>query len=199
MLEHLLYSIITENTIIHSKNLSIMKKSLKLTALLLAATILFTSCIGSFRLSSKVLAWNKGVGDKWVNELVFLALNIIPVYPLASFADILVLNSIEFWTGTHPLAEEGATKTIKNAQGEAIQVTTNENGYTLSNGEKAVNLVYNENEQAWSAEAHGQSANLVKLNDDNTASLYVGDEVVAVSLDAEGLNAAYALVGYAAN
>ena len=176
-----------------------MKKSLKLTALLLAATILFTSCIGSFRLSGKVLAWNKGVGDKWVNELVFLALNIVPVYPIASFVDILVLNSIEFWTGTNPVAEEGATKTIKNAQGEAVQVTVTENGYTLSNGEAAVNLVYNENEQAWSAEANGQSANLVKLNDDNTASLYVGEEVVAVSLDAEGLNAAYALVGYASN
>ena len=62
-----------------------------------------------------------------------------------------------------------------------------------------MNLVYNETEQAWSAEANGQSANLVKINDDNTASLYVGDEVVAVSLDAEGLNAAYALVSYAAN
>lgn len=174
-----------------------MKKSLKLTALLLAATILFTSCIGSFRLSGKVLAWNKGVGEKWVNELVFLALNIVPVYPLASFADILVLNSIEFWTGTNPVAEEGATKTIKNAQGAAIQVTTNENGYAISNGEKAVNLVFDENEQVWSAEQNNQTTKLVKLNGDNTAQLYVGEEVVDITLDEQGINMAYLLANSA--
>ncbi|MBQ2127212.1 MAG: DUF3332 family protein, partial [Bacteroidaceae bacterium] len=46
-----------------------MKKTFKLSVMLLSATILFSSCIGSFRLTNKVKAWNEKVGDKWVSEL----------------------------------------------------------------------------------------------------------------------------------
>ena len=37
--------------------------------------------------------------SKWANEAIFLGLNIIPVYGFAYLADIVVFNSIEFWTG----------------------------------------------------------------------------------------------------
>lgn len=179
-----------------------MKKCFKLTALLLAATILFSSCIGSFRLTNNIKDWNEGVSNsKFVNELIFVALHIVPAYPLAIFADALVLNSIEFWTGKSALAEAGETKTVKNSQGEEVQVTTTENGYTLTNGEEAVNLVYNEEEQTWSAQQENQTTNLIKLNGDNTADLYVGDEVVEVTLDAQGINMAYIMAnnGFASN
>ncbi len=39
---------------------------------LLCSCIAFTSCIGSFKLSNKVLSWNKQVSNsKFVNEVVF--------------------------------------------------------------------------------------------------------------------------------
>lgn len=174
-----------------------MKKSFKLTALLLAATILFTSCIGSFRLTNNIKDWNEGLGNKWVNELVFIGLHIIPAYPLAIFADALVLNSIEFWTGKSAIAEAGQTKMMKNSQGEEVAVTTTENGYAISNGEQAVNLVFDENEQVWSAEQNNQRTKLVKLNGDNTAQLYVGEEVVDITLDEQGINMAYLLANSA--
>ena len=56
-------------------------------------------CYGSFSLVTKAYKWNGTLGDKWVNEAAFLALNIIPVYSVASFIDIIFLNSGEFWTG----------------------------------------------------------------------------------------------------
>ena len=46
-----------------------MKKTMKLSAWLLAATIFFSSCIGSFQLTNKVFDINKSIGSKWVNEL----------------------------------------------------------------------------------------------------------------------------------
>lgn len=170
-----------------------MKKTFKLTALLLAATILFTSCIGSFRLTNNIKDWNEGIGNKWVNEVVFLAMHIVPVYPIAIFADAVVLNSIEFWTGKSALAEAGQTKTIKNAQGEEVQIATTENGYAITNGESEVNLVFDEKENVWSAQSNGQTTKLVKLNGDNTAQVYMGEEVVDITLDAEGINTVHML------
>ena len=171
-----------------------MKKHFKLTALLLSATILLTSCIGSFGLTNKVLDWNKSVGDKFVNELVFIALHIVPVYEISIFIDAVVLNSIEFWTGDNLVAEPGETKVVKNSAGEEVQIVATENGYTVSNGETAMNFVFDKEQQIWSAEYNNQMTNLVKLNADNTAQIFVGEDVVDVNLDAEGINMAYMLM-----
>ena len=42
-----------------------------------------------------MLEWNDQIGGKFVNELVFIAFWILPVYELSAMADILVINSIE--------------------------------------------------------------------------------------------------------
>mgnify|MGYP000051424745 FL=1 len=80
-------------------------KKFKTTAIcaILSGSLLFSSCIGSFGLWNGLKDWNQGVGTKFVNEIVFLAFNIIPVYGVAYLADILVLNSIEFWSGSNPV------------------------------------------------------------------------------------------------
>ena len=58
-----------------------MKKTYLSVALvcLLSASILGSSCIGSFQLTNKLLTWNKQIGNKFVNELVFFAFWILPV------------------------------------------------------------------------------------------------------------------------
>lgn len=171
-----------------------MKKHFKISALLLAATIVLSSCIGSFRLTNNIKDWNEGLGDKFVNELVFVALHIVPVYPIAMFVDGVVLNSVEFWTGDNPVAEVGETKVVKNSNGDEIEIVAIENGYSLSNGETAMNLVFDKEQQLWSAEYNNQVTKLVKLNGDNTAQLFVGDGEVNISLDAQGMNMAYMLM-----
>lgn len=171
-----------------------MKKHFKLTALLLTATIVLSSCIGSFRLTNNIKDWNEGLGNKFVNELVFIALHIVPVYEIAMFVDGVVLNSIEFWTGNNLVVEPGETKIVKNSQGVDVQVTANENGYTISNGETAMNLVFDAENQVWSAEYNNQVTDLVKLNGDNTAQLYVDGDAVNVTLDAQGVGYAQMLL-----
>jgi hypothetical protein len=44
--------------------------------------------------------------DQWGRELTFVGLYIIPVYPFCTFADLFVVNSIEFWSGENPVSGE---------------------------------------------------------------------------------------------
>ncbi|MBO7231525.1 MAG: DUF3332 domain-containing protein [Bacteroidaceae bacterium] len=168
-----------------------MKKTFKFTALLLAATIMFSSCIGSFQLTNKMKQINENIGDKWVNELVFAACCILPVYEICLFVDAIVFNSIEFWTGKKALANKGEKKIVKNNEGKNVEITAMENGYNLTDGVSAMNLVFDEETQIWSAEYNNQTTNLIKIVDDNNAQLFLLDgSVMDVTLDAEGINMA---------
>jgi hypothetical protein len=81
---------------------------LKKTLIALAAglSLTFTSCIGPNNAFNSVGSWNSRLSDsKFLNELAFLGLNIIPVYGLALFGDYLIFNSIEFWGGENPISK----------------------------------------------------------------------------------------------
>lgn len=128
-----------------------MKKRFFSVALIvtLASSLMFTSCIGSFRLTNKVLTWNKQVGSKFVNELVFVAFWILPVYELSAIADLLVLNSIEFWSGNNPV--QASTKTIDGKNGRYI-VKCDKNGYTITNtnDKSVVKFNFDATDNSWS-------------------------------------------------
>lgn len=117
----------------------------------LAFTIPMTSCIGNFALTKRVLAWNNQVGNKFLNELVFVAFWILPVYEVSSLADLLVLNSIEFWSGKNPMT--ASTKVVDTDHGRYM-IACDGKGYTVTNdltGE-SVRLDFSEEEQIWSVE-----------------------------------------------
>ena len=168
-----------------------MKKTFKLTALLLAATIMFSSCIGSFQLTKKMYDINNNIGNKWVNELVFLVCCILPVYDITLFVDAVVLNTIEFWSGKKVLANAGEKKVVKNSEGKNVEITAMENGYNLTDGVSSMNLVFDEETQIWSAEYNNQTTQLMKLVDGNNAQLFLlNGDVMDVTLDAEGIEMA---------
>ncbi|MEG0463265.1 MULTISPECIES: DUF3332 domain-containing protein [Bacteroides] len=161
-------------------------------ACVLSSTILFSSCVGSFGLFNRLASWNQTVGHKFVNELVFIALNIIPVYPVAYLADALVINSIEFWTGSNPMANVGDVKKVKGENGNYM-VETLENGYSITKeGEKkAMELIYNKDANTWNVVAEGQTTELLKMNNDGTADMMLPNgKTLNVSLDAKGMTAA---------
>ena len=93
----------------------------KLVNLCVAASVCvaMTGCYGPFALTKKLHKWNGEMGNKWANEGVFLALSILPAYGFTAFADAVVLNSIEFWTGKNPVSakqirstEDGNKQTV---------------------------------------------------------------------------------------
>lgn len=63
-----------------------------------------TGCFGEFALVRKVYNWNSEIGGKFVNTLVFYGLNILPVYGIAGLVDFVILNLIEFWSGSNPVS-----------------------------------------------------------------------------------------------
>ena len=138
------------------------KKSLTLAvAATLAASMTFSSCIGSFGLTNKLLSWNQSINSKFVNELVFIAFHIIPVYEITILSDILVLNSIEFWSGNSPVADAVETK----ADGYHIEKAGEE--------DKAIDLVYNSQEESWSVKSNGEMHKLLKFDGANDVVMYL--------------------------
>lgn len=135
------------------------------TVLLLASTLSLNSCIGSFSLTNSVLKWNKQVGPKFINELVFFAFWILPIYEVTSLADLLVLNSIEFWSGNNPM--EASVKMIDTEQGRYI-IDCDGKGYTVScpNGD-SMRLDFDVDSQTWALTNDGISYPFMTMVDDN--------------------------------
>lgn len=91
-----------------------MKKTI---ALLVIVAFFTTGCTGSFNLTRKVYNFHRSQTDKWSDELCFLLVALIPVYSLATLADAIVFNSIEFWTGKNPVemtANPSASRIVQN-------------------------------------------------------------------------------------
>lgn len=94
-------------------------------------------CYGSFTLVKKVHKWNGTFGDKFVNEVGFLVLNIVPVYGVAAFVDAFVLNTVEFWTGKNPSSSSNDTVvpldgnnslTLKGSDGTMVLTSRTDKG-----------------------------------------------------------------------
>jgi hypothetical protein len=91
----------------------------KIVASVVILAFFTTGCTGSFNLTRKVYNWHRSQSDKWTDELCFLIVTLIPVYSLATFADAIVFNSIEFWTGKNPVEMSslpGSTKVAQNGK-----------------------------------------------------------------------------------
>ncbi|MCM1519334.1 MAG: DUF3332 domain-containing protein [Lachnoclostridium sp.] len=153
---------------------------------LLAASMVSTSCIGSFSLTNRLLDWNKQVGNKFVNELVFFAFWIIPVYEVSALADILVLNSIEFWSGSNPIAS--GTKVIDGKDGRYL-VECDGKGYTITseNDKSVVRLDFDAADNTWSVVLpSGEQYELMTFIDDTHVSMPAPDgtqRIVELSRD----------------
>lgn len=136
-------------------------------AIALACTLTFSSCIGSFALTNKVLNWNKQIGSKFVNELVFVAFWILPVYEITGIADVLVINSIEFWSGSNPVSANN-TKIIDGKDAKYL-VKQDSKGYTITNlsDNTEMRFAFDETDNSWSIEANGESHKFMTFVDDN--------------------------------
>lgn len=135
----------------------------------LCLAFLFNSCLGSFSAFNSLRDWNDGVTDnKFLDNLVFWALNIVPIYPLFFLGDVVLFNVIEFWSGDNPIAmEEGETQTEVIAyKGSTYEVTATKNKFTINviDGEKqgeTLEMVYTPEDKSWNAVKEGE---LVKLS-----------------------------------
>ena len=165
------------------------------TVVALSASMMMQSCIGSFALFNKVKNWNEHVGDKFVNEIVFVAMWILPVYELCFTADLLILNSIEFWSGENPATAE--TKVIDGKDAQYL-VARNEAGYTITNlnTKQVTRFNFDANDNSWSLENNGQEIKLFNFVDETHIDVLTRDgSYTRVELSQAGVLAYQDLIG----
>lgn len=166
-----------------------MRKKYLTVAIILAmgGSMLFSSCIGRFALTNKLLSWNNKVGSKFVNELVFIAFCVLPVYEVSCLADLLVLNSIEFWSGNNPLS--ASTKVIDTDSGRYL-VKYDGKGYDIIE-ERTGNIVrldFEEESQTWSVNYDGKNFPFMTMVDDSHVKMITPDgSFRSVELSDDGL------------
>lgn len=101
-----------------------MKKAIALLLILTVTTSI--GCTGSFNLTKKVYNAHRSQTDKWADELFFLGCVLLPIYGIATWADAIIFNSIEFWTGENPVAlNTSGEKKLVNSKGEEMTVAYN--------------------------------------------------------------------------
>lgn len=154
-------------------------------ATVLCGSVLFSSCMGSFNLTKSVYQFNDTLSsNKFVNNVIFWLCGHV-VYGLTMTLDVAVFNTIEFWTGSNPVAA-GETRTIEGENGEYL-VKSNENGYQIVKGEESMDLVYNQEDNSWNAVVDGKTTELLRINENGTVTLANGK---TVTMDAVGMMAA---------
>lgn len=153
-------------------------------SLAMAATLFLSSCIGSFGLTKKYYNWNNSIGNKWINEIVFFATAcLVPVYGVCVFVDGVVLNSIEFWTGSNPVSAK--TDVINTENGQYI-VKSDENGYTITKGEETVQFI-NEN-GTWYVVNGEELVPMFTYTDENHVCMNLGETSTIVELSQAGVD-----------
>jgi hypothetical protein len=108
---------------------------------LLALSLLTSACFGSFQATRAVWGFNRDVGGKVVQEVVFLAMVIVPVYEIAGLADVLIFNTIEFWTGNNPVADAR----VPVGDDRYVELERSEDGtLTVREGDRVVRITRDE-------------------------------------------------------
>lgn len=147
--------------------------------LLIGATLM-SSCVGSFALFNKLAHWNKrATKSKFVNEIIFIVLT--PAYAFCGVADAVVLNSIEFWTGDNPVANQvGKTRNIKGDDGLIYAVKYLENGYQITKPDGSVfYFTYNKQENTWYMNAEGKEQKVIHFNGDGSVKAFLSNGLTA--------------------
>ena len=166
-----------------------MKKiSLKVAVVLLAGSFLCSSCIGSFNLFNKYEKWQCNMtNNKFVNGIVGLILQPI-VGSICIFVDAVVLNTIEFWTGSNPVTAS-STQQVMGQDGRYYAVKTTKKGYEIKSPTGEITLLlYDKKNDSWSVVQNGVTQELFRFNADGTIQAQLPNgETITVTNDEAGL------------
>lgn len=167
---------------------------LKVTVCLLIGSFMFSSCIGSFSLFNKYASWQKDMtNNKFINAIVGFFLMPI-VGGITLFVDAVVLNTIEFWTGENPVAENiGKTQNVMGSDGVLYAVKTLRNGYEIkSPAGEVVYFLYDKKSDSWSVSQNGVTKEIFRFNEDGKSiKVNVNGESRDFTLNDQGVQDAW--------
>ena len=86
------------------------------------------SCYGAFPLTNSLYRANGNITNKWVRSIVLFLLGIFGVYGICILVDAIILNLVEFWSGT----SVHISKAYDQPDGSTVALETSPDGKTLT-------------------------------------------------------------------
>ena len=145
-----------------------MRKTIILLVLVSLIMVSVAGCFGNFALTRKVYGFNKDISDvKLVQTLVFWVMCIIPVYSISGLIDVAILNLIEFWTDSNPLAMNETDVEIRYYATEdtTYEVVTTKNRYDIFDTQNPDNhfaFVFEPSDLSWNLQVNNETTQITK-------------------------------------
>ncbi len=146
-------------------------------------------CYGNMTLTKKIWKWNGSLGNEPIQTIVMWAMAIAPVYEIAVFADVVFLNTVEYWTGTNPLAmSEGTTDVrIVKHDNKTFEITTVKNTITIKeisgpNAGKSLEIKYDDVTSTWNMSDGTQEIKLAQMTDNTLNLIYPNGKTLAINM-----------------
>lgn len=167
-----------------------MKSITKLITVAVLAMFMMVSmfgCYGSFALTKKVYEWNGRLGDRFMVQIAFWVLSWLPVYSAATTIDVVILNLIEFWTGSNPLAMNNGQEVIKYAQNgdDSYKITISSEQILvepLTGNAESVALSFDDASQSWFLKSGDSQTKVATVDGATLNLLYPNGRSLAVSI-----------------
>lgn len=144
-------------------------KSKAVTAFISLAVISMMGCYGSFSLTKKVHEFNGSIAGTEINSLIMIVAS--PVYSLAATADVLIFNTLEYWTGSSPVAleEDAAEEKVISLDGEMYRLKATKNKISaerLTGDNREVALIFQEEDQSWLMQTPEKTTRIARVKGD---------------------------------
>jgi hypothetical protein len=168
-----------------------MKTSTRIIAGLLCVALFlsFLGCYGSFALTKKVYDLNGSIGDKFINTLVMWVFMILPVYEAAGFIDLVVLNTLEFWTGSNPMVMQDGDQVVKYATSDnkTYRILIEHNKINIKetagpDAGKAISISYSPETGNWTMNDGKVDKIIANLNQSNLKLMYPNGDARNIKL-----------------
>ena len=174
-----------------------MRKYKSILALVIATTLLsqLQGCYGNFAMTRKLYQFNGTIKDKYLRSLATFVMVACQVYTVVGVLDFAVFNTVQFWTGTNPVALKPGEKETQMVEwkGKTYQLIATQNCLEIKpmNGNlqgPSVYLKYAVEKKTWSAETTTSKQKLIEILDTSgqVANLIYPDghkETVTLAVD----------------
>ncbi len=151
------------------------KKFLAVTmaVLMLFSALFMQGCYGSYPLFKKLNQVVGSIDGRWGSTAVNVICWITFIYGFTLLVDLFVLNTVEFWRGSDPLAmNDGESETqVVSYLGDLYKITATKNRFDvycidgLRKGETA-SMVYDPDTRIWRGENGDVVQELVRIGQD---------------------------------
>jgi hypothetical protein len=132
---------------------------------------------------------HRSQSDKWADELIFLVCVLVPVYGIATFADAIVFNSVEFWTGENPIemskvVKQGSEEVAMSKGADSqIAVASKGSNFSLERSDRGVTAKDSKGNVIFSSKTTEDGGIAIYDSHDQLVKNYSADEVAAKKQD----------------